>query len=267
VVWSGIFGWYTELYRAVWQQQQPYLLVALVIVAGFTALYVWEYCDVPWHFFAVRRFTPVVIPGVVFFAACGAGWIYESLPGTPGLFVGTLALLNLAAHTAIVGRSIFFFTENKGYWAQLKDLAERLPEGELVLAPGTLLDVLSPLYLSFGRRVVPLDLGSPDGKQILESWMAARANEGRPTYLLCEESPELTAPEVERLWQVVLSRSYIEMTYFPIPRAIEKESRRIALYRIRGTKGALPTEARRLVAGILGSPDPLLPADRKESQP
>jgi hypothetical protein len=234
VVWAGVAGWYVALYETVWQQRGSHLLQVLIVTAGFSTLYLWEYCDVPYHFFSVRRFTPVVIPGFVFFSAYGTWLVWERLPPDLSLVAGIGAVLLLAEFTVCAGASVFAFAENRGLFAQFQALAERLPEGELILAHGSP-QLLAPLYFAFGKRIAPVNLDRDSGKSLLENWVTARVKAGEPAYLLCEGGYMFTTPRTRVLHGSLLYWSYIEMSAIPLPRAVWSESHRVVLYRIEGT--------------------------------
>jgi len=75
VVSTAILGWFVSLRTLILEKQNRYLIASLVVIAGFSALYLWNPYVAPYHFWAVRRFTPVVIPGAVWCAAVGVEWV------------------------------------------------------------------------------------------------------------------------------------------------------------------------------------------------
>ncbi len=82
VVWAGLLGFYLALWITV-RRRSPSLMPVLVLVSGLAVLYLYNPTITPRHFWAIRRFVPVVIPGFVFFAALLTGWMADKLPFRP----------------------------------------------------------------------------------------------------------------------------------------------------------------------------------------
>lgn len=67
VIWMGVLGWLVTLRIVVLKRRHQLLVIGLVVFGGFATLYLWNPSISPDHFWAVRRFVPVIIPGFVFF--------------------------------------------------------------------------------------------------------------------------------------------------------------------------------------------------------
>lgn len=237
VVWAAILSWYFTLCAAVRKGQNIYLLAALVVIAGFSALYLWNPAiRGPDHFYAIRRFVPVVIPGFVFFAALGSWWVISKASKGWSIGASALVIVFLSLFTIRAGGPIFAFAEDKGYFMQLQQLAQKLPQEDVILAhEATRWGVwVMPLYLAFDRKVISIDLDTEKGKSALNLWIAKKANKQRPVYLLYEGRLRLVGFEASRVDEVVLLRSYTEQTVKPLPQKIVSEKRTISLYKITG---------------------------------
>lgn len=233
VVSIAIFGWLVSLWTLVLKRQSLHLIALLVVVAGFSGLYLWNPYVAPYHFWAVRRFVPVVIPGFVLCAVLGAWSIVPKLPKAWASAASAFVMIFLSVVTLRADALILGFAENKGYFVQLKQLAETLPLNELILAHGesTWID---PLYIAFDRKVIPIDLGTEKARNLLKIWSARQISEQKPVYLLREETLPLPGLHKLKTEEVVLSRSYSESTPEPLPRRILSEQRTIGLYKIIG---------------------------------
>jgi len=143
-------------------------------------------------------------------------------------------MMFLTVFTIKANALIFTFAENKGYFAQLKRLAEKLPLDNLVLAHGESTWV-DPLYIAFDRKVIRIDLQSDRGGNTFKSWTAHQIHQQRPVYLLHEGGLRLPWQKENELDEVVLARSYSEPTPDPLPRKILREQRIIRLSKITAT--------------------------------
>jgi hypothetical protein len=233
MVWLAIMGWLVTLWTVMRKGEDHYLVVGAVVVGGFAALYLWHPFIPPFHFYAIRRFVPTVIPGFVFFGALAAWWILIRSPKGLAIIVSIALVGFLSLFTMRANALIFAFAENKGYYVQLRQLAERLPMHELILAHGSA-KWMTPLYIVFDRRIVPIDLNDESGKNAFNSWMAKQFGEGKPVYLLYEGRLQLMGLLHSKVNEVVLSRSFSESTLNPLPKAILSEQKTIGLYRITG---------------------------------
>jgi hypothetical protein len=240
VVWTGVFGWFVTLSAMMREKRDTHLVVALIVVAGYSGLYLSNPRVSPDHFWAVRRYVPVVIPGFILLATLGTYWLVGRLPRRWSLAMSSIVLLFLTVFTIRADSLIHTFAENRGYFAQIGQLAAKLPRDEVVLAHGLLMEWQTPLHFAFGRRVVPLNVDTQDGSKALDSWAAIETSKGRPVYLLYEGSMRMIGRlKGELLDTIVLSRSYIEKTPWPLPKRILVEEKTVKLYRITGVSESL----------------------------
>jgi hypothetical protein len=216
VVWAAIGGWYVSLWRLLRSNERAYLAVPLILVGGFSVVYLYDHLNTPDHLWWIRRFIPVVVPGVVLYAAVAAKALLERLPSPWSLATAALALLFLVGLTAYKDRLILTFAEDRDLFKQFEQLAQRLPAGVPIIAHGHK-SWLTPLYLAFDRQVIPLDLGSAPGKRAWKSWIAHCEAVRQPVHMLLEidEREQLTAGD-----DVDLSRSITEPTIGRLPEQV-----------------------------------------------
>lgn len=234
VVFAAVFGWSLALDALVRKQQHCH--VALVVAGlGYSALYLGYHVSAQYHFWVVRRWVPVVIPAFVFFAALGAWWLSGRLPRRWSYAVSALVLVGLGVFTIRADALIVTFAEYKGYFAQVKKLAEKLPEGEvlLLLASEDSGTWATPVYVAFDRKVVPLHSGSDGSRAVLERWISTRAAQGRPVYVLSEGDLRFSAAH-RQLERVTLTWARSEATMRPLPERIHHYERVICLYETTG---------------------------------
>ena len=134
----------------------PFLLLFL----AFALLYLWNpriYPDHPWM---MRRFLPVVVPGlaVAIAAAAAALWSVRGRWRVPARIAGAAAVAVVLAHEAMMAAPFWSLREKDGLIAQIDALAERMPDTSLVLfdRPGPDAGVATPLALTWDRPVLPV---------------------------------------------------------------------------------------------------------------
>jgi len=235
VVWSAIFGWLMALW-AVSQQKQNGLIVLVTVIGGFSGLYLWNPYISPNHFFAIRRFVPVIIPGFIFFASLGIWWIVKKFSKTWFVVASISIFVLISTFILEANATIVTFAENHGYFIQLQQLSEKLPENKLILANGST-TWLTPLYIAFDRKVIPINLSNSKNITALNSWVLEQLNQQKPVYLLNEDQLgrfRTIGWQSSKLDEIVLSRSFIESTVKPLPKKILAEQKIISLYKITG---------------------------------
>ncbi len=233
VVSMAIFGWFISLRSMLRRRQGPQMVVVLAVVAGFSMLYLSSPSVAPLHFWAIRRFVPVIIPGLVLFAFAGGWRLLRELPPRWVSPAAQAIVIFLSVLTLRVDALILPFAENKGYFNQLRDLSKKLPKEALILANGGA-EWVDPLYLSFDRRVVPTNLGTETGRNVLKSWVRQQVKRQQGAYLLHEGSFTVPGLQKLRIDDAVLSRSFSEATPEPLPKRVVHDQRTIVLYRIIG---------------------------------
>jgi hypothetical protein len=228
VVPTAIAGWLLCVWALARQRRNPHLIPLLTIVAGCAAIYLWDPAVHPDHYWAIRRFVPVVIPGFVVCAAVGMHEATRRLSALLARSVEGLALVFLTLFTLNAGQLIFTFAEYGGYYRQIEELARKLPADQVVLTHGYKTWVM-PLYVAFDRHVVPLDLNSDPGHNVKEAWVARQAHHQLPVYTLVEVDNR--SPNTAKVAEAQLSSSYTQPTTSPLPQRIITVLRQVELYK------------------------------------
>src|SRR5262249_22032285 len=145
--------------------QNIWLLPWLATSAGYALLYLYDPCDDPFHFWRVRRYVPVIIPGFMFFAAVALARGLELVPEAQRATVLCTVCLGLVGFAAWTGRAFWWQPEDAGCWDQVKALADLINTDDLVFACGRP-EWMTPLYVAFDRCVVPIDLDQDQGWEL-----------------------------------------------------------------------------------------------------
>ena len=234
VIWAAIAGWFVMLWNMVKDKRYLCFIPVLTVSFGFTALYLWNPFISPDHFWAVRRFVPMVIPGMVFFAAFGVWQVIGRIPRKLSITVSILILGILSLFTIKSDAVIFKFAENKGSFKQIQELADRLPKDQIILSDHGIYPAPweTPLYISYDRKVVPIDLDSKAGIQAARTWLKKVTAEKRPFYLLYEGNSVIKGVDGIEIYKTELSRQFMEHTVHPLPKDILRDEWVLGLYKI-----------------------------------
>ena len=244
VLGAAVGGWWLAL-REVLGSPNPWLLPWLIIAAGYVGLYLYDPCDDPFHFWRVRRYVPVIIPGFLFFAAVAVTRGVDLVPEAwraPALAVVLVSLLGFAAWR---GAPFWWQSEDAGTWDQIRALAELVPPDDLVFTSGRP-EWMTPLYVTFDRRVVPLDLDQDLGWELLARGVAEQIRRGKQAYLLYDNG-RLFSCQPREVGRVVLFRRFLEGTHYPVSRRFANVQMTVVLATIAG-----PIEPPKLHLAALG---------------
>jgi len=229
VLGLALAGWLAVLWRRIRRDRDYFFVPVVVIVGCWSVVCLWRPGVYPDHFWAIRRFVPVVIPGVVLCAAIAAAEIARRLSRLWTYVLGGATVLFLVGFTFQAGRLVFFFAEDQGLYAQLQAVAERLPRDQVIITHGYKTWV-TPLYLAFDRQVVPIDISAAEGAMLWRQWAARQKGRGQPAYLLVE----IDKPSAERskvVDEFVLSRVFVQPTVYPLPTQIVRSQWQLELYK------------------------------------
>jgi len=260
VLWLAIVGFGWVLWRLL-HGNKRLAAAPLVVWLGFSVFYLYDPIIYPLHYWAIRRFIPVVIPGFILFAACGLVRLLHSMPRLAAQFTAVAAGIGFTIFTVLTGWPLFFFVESRGVVAQLEQVASELPEDKVILTAvvrGNWARWATPLFVSFDRRLAPIDVRGPRGRQGADRWIRRRLGEGEDVLVLYDGKilPK-DWPPMEKVSQHVVRTEILRPTVEPLPRDIVGRVWRFDLYLVRSTS---PPE----VVGDTGRrPDPFdSPAER-----
>jgi hypothetical protein len=189
----------------------PFLSVFL----AFSLLYFWDQRIHPDHPWAMRRFLPVVVPGICVALAAVVSWSWAVqgrwrwLLRLPALFVTSWVLF----HEFSMARPFWTLRENDGALRQLSEFARHVPENSLMLFSyrGVEQRVAMPLALEWRRAVLPVTRDparDPDGekrRELFEAQVTSWLREGRDVrYLTGDDGHSIYLTHAVR-WEPVTS--------------------------------------------------------------
>jgi hypothetical protein len=175
----------------------------------------------PDHFWAVRRFVPIVIPGFALLAGYGLHTLLGRRRGV-GVRRGIYALAAVAAAWLLVSqRATLFVNENEGLTAQMQELDAALGDASVVLVRD--LDALAgTLFLGYGRPVLPIrDSAAGVNESARALWR--QCSSGSPCRLVHADHRGLVGLRLGESRPALFERRLIARTPLPLPRSVTTE--------------------------------------------
>jgi hypothetical protein len=163
-VGAALLGFGLHARRSFWKDPAFFVTVALFAIFVFYKIRI-----VPEHFWAARRFLPVVLPGTLIFVAAAAfgtvgdGWRLKVL--RPAL--GALFVLLLGTRFVQASRPVADHVEYSGLVPRLEQLASRFSDDDLVVVEGRdagsdVHVIALPLAYIYAKNVLVLQPARPD---------------------------------------------------------------------------------------------------------
>jgi riboflavin transporter FmnP len=242
VVWVALAGWIAVLLRELHAGRTRFMPL-LVVTGGFGALYFWDQSIFPDHFWAVRRFVPIVIPALIIFAGAGLWLVLARVPMRARTIVVALLAVGLGAYTVRIGAVAATTAERAGDYDALETFSEELP------AEPTYLGIFDsngarglglPLALAFDRQLIALDAFSPAGREEALRRLAAASPES-PVFVITNLVDDAEALVGDELASVDHERGYIANQLRPVPRTVARSGMEIIGVRVTAFE---PREAR-----------------------
>ena len=212
-------------------------LTCFVLWGGFSVAYLGDPAVDPLHFWAIRRFVPLILPGCVLMAALGWRFAARRLPVRLRVPMAAAILFVLSVHTISASAPLAVFTRDQGITQQLRAVAEALPKDDVILVPTSRPGWArwqTPLYLTFERPLHPFDPSSPRRMAKVASWIEGQRLSGKPVYLLAEAGvlPESCCPGRELAGRFPLNRQLFEPTYWPVPKTVRQTEIWLEVHRL-----------------------------------
>jgi hypothetical protein len=163
----------------VWWRGGPAARLSVVLVLLVAAIFVPSPRVSPYQPWAMRRFLPVVLPGLALAAGALLGSLMQSSRWALRVAAAVLmvAVVGLQVPTTLAVRGADYFT---GSLAGTRRVAEQIPSDALVVVDSGFADlqIQVPLWLVFGRESVMAAGGRPAWRALLSTLVAT----GRPVY-------------------------------------------------------------------------------------
>ncbi|MGF9713244.1 hypothetical protein [Paenibacillus naphthalenovorans] len=131
-------------------------LLSFIVIVGATSVYLYDPSISPDHFWAVRRFVPIIIPGVIILAIYGLDYIFKSIRHRlMRNIIFLITVLYFFNFTITNDRLIVNHRESAGYWNQIINLEKKIPD-EAILVDYMQWATTTPLYAAFDKQILPV---------------------------------------------------------------------------------------------------------------
>ena len=223
VVWAALIGWAVVFCAVCWKSRAAIYAPLLVLVVGVTAVYLWDQSHYPNHFFVVRRFVPVIIPGLMVFTAVAATFLLRRL-SVPGrrLAVGLSTAL-LAVFTVWAGSPMYTVAERQGSFAGLAAFAQSVPmDGDVLTIDGTI-DAASywmPLFLAFDTPILSFDVNTAEARDEALRRIGAASQAQPVTLVTAQHELHLEGVPVREVIKASWLQRTMEQNVIPVPRRV-----------------------------------------------
>lgn len=165
----------------VWLRGGPAARLTVILLVLVAAIFVPSPRVASYQPWAMRRFLPVVLPGLALGAGAALGALWSSDRRVlRGLAVAlTLLVVGLQIRSTIDARDAGYYG---GSLESVRRIADRVPPEAVVVLDGGMADlqIQVPLWLVFGRETIVATGGGPAWRVLLTKLVAS----GRPTYWL-----------------------------------------------------------------------------------
>ena len=238
---AALIGYLLVSRRSFWQD--PALMLTAAVFAVFLFF---KPRIVPEHFWAARRFLPVILPATLLFACAAATWGSHQ-QGRRRLASGAIGLIFvflLGSHYARAADPVMPHVEYAGIIPQLEQLAGRIADDELLLVEsrdaGSDAHVFAlPLAYIYARNVLVLGSARPD-RAAFGGFLDWARSHYRRVYFLGGGGTDL----LSRRWsaQPVSSQRFqvpeYESAWNAYPRVVRRKEFDFGLYELGGADAA-----------------------------
>jgi hypothetical protein len=221
VLWMGVAGWLARIVAAV-RQRVVRPIPVLVIVGGFSALYFWNQAITPDHFWAIRRFVPIILPAAIVLAGVAGSFVLARMPHRWRAAAFALAALALSAQSLRAGWPMYAVAERAGIYAALERFASELPRDQAYLGPfgkKAMHTVGTALFLSFDHEIVPLAWDGIGGRDELIERLRTVSPEN-PVPIISERRDDRGVLLGETIGEVYDSYDQMISSVEPVPQAV-----------------------------------------------
>lgn len=200
----------------------------------------------PDHFWAVRRFVPLVIPGFILIAGYGIQALLVRFGRNRQETIARVLTASAVGFFVLVQWPTLLARENHGLAGQLSTIAASLGDTSLVVARD--LDALATtLLVGFGRPVLPLrDAAAEVNASSRRFW--SHCTPEKPCALVHADASGLAGLTLGASRRVGVERRYFEQTPLPLPRAVRSD---VSTFLITSVVGLADGSANRLGGAFL----------------
>lgn len=225
-------GLWLALRRTVLKRRPEPMLFFLILCFGYSLLYLYRpaiSADHPW---GMRRFVPIVIPGVVLLSLVAFDGLrrFRIVQRYRQAWTAALAVA-LLAFTAFRARPYLFLKEYDGAYAFVTRLADSIPSGRFVICNMTS-RTFGHLVLGRGLRALRYDLYDSDRLEVAQRAVDLMTAPNEPYYVLTDAQSPLD--DATPIAEFNTTQRWLEETTSPPAEKIREGNFSLLLYERRG---------------------------------
>jgi hypothetical protein len=233
VLYLALGGWLVSFWHTWFLRKWEWLL-PMITISGFATLYLYDPSITPDHYWAIRRFVPIVIPGFILFCMFGLDNISNYIKNRiwQNVLIAVISM-SLLVFTYYIDKPIAAHAENDGYWQQLSVLAKTIPDDGIILAEKNDTSEIynTPLFMSFNKKIVPLNIYKDD-KEIL-NLIDGQLIKGEKVYFLGSNlEPAFVGYDVIKIGETTLKRNFMESKTRSLPNKVLHYEKIISIYNL-----------------------------------
>ena len=234
IVFLAPVGVYLALKRILIARCDQFLLPLVAIWLGYSLLYLYNPNISSDHFWATRRFVPVVLPGFILFAFIAIEQLvirrFSRNWRTISTVLAAAILFSFCFHST---KHFLFLREYSGVTQFVDDIAEQLPEEDLVICDVST-RLFAPLALAYGKSILRLDLSVPEKLAAAEQVIRENVKADREYHLLLDHDRSVFLGNPFEDHNVDFQSRHIKRTVAALPREIEEMKYSVNLFKWRG---------------------------------
>jgi 4-amino-4-deoxy-L-arabinose transferase-like glycosyltransferase len=228
----ALLGFWSLLQRGLRPKTRGATLFLVLSCGGYSLLYLYSPSISPDHPWGMRRFVPMVIPGVVLLSS----FILDRARHLRFLSrfhlpLTALTTLSLLAYTSYQARPALLLKEFDGAHELVTEIADGVPKGALLLCNVTS-RVFGHLALARGLTTARFDLDSAEGVDAAQRLIKRVVEGDEPYYVLTDDKRALRGETPARVFSDTFS--WLRETTAPPATTIRQERFAFHLYELRG---------------------------------
>jgi len=232
LAFAALAGFWLLLQQALQRRTRDASLLFLFVWGGYTLLYLYNPSISPDHPWTMRRFVPVIIPGVVLLGST----VLDRARAVPLLsrwFVPLSAVVTAAllAYPTYRMRAGLFLREYGGAYAFVSSIADAVPAGALLLS-----DASARVFghLALGRELRTIRTSFKDAKRFdaAQAVVAQTLRDDEAYYILTDKPHRVAGDKPIRAFEHKFA--WLEETTTPPPQEIRRATFRLYLFERRG---------------------------------
>ncbi|WP_079913861.1 hypothetical protein [Paenibacillus sp. 32352] len=155
IFYAAVGGLLAALYRIMFKKEWG-LIPLIVLIGGFSALYLYDPQISPDQYWAIRRFIPIIIPGITFLAFYGLYNFTSLFSNNRRKFLLIIISLSLFIYVFQQDKALISVKENNNSWNQVATIANKIPDNSIVISNAD--DTINtPLFMAFDKKIIQLN--------------------------------------------------------------------------------------------------------------